>query len=124
MHHLAHEQELVLDRGANPALSLVEVFIDQEHLTTIQADGVVVSTPTGSTAYSLAAGGSLVHPDLPAILLTPICPHSLSFRPILLPDSIQLRLFVPFDARSTVFASFDGKGRVELNRTSPFPVSL
>lgn len=89
---------------------------DDHHLTTVQADGLTVSTPTGSTAYSLSAGGSLVHPQIPAILLTPICPHTLSFRPMLLPDSMELRICVPYNSRSTAWASFDGRGRVELKR--------
>jgi hypothetical protein len=85
-------------------------------MTTVQADGLTISTPTGSTAYSLSAGGSLVHPEIPAILITPICPHTLSFRPMLLPDSMELRICVPYNSRSTAWASFDGRGRVELKR--------
>ncbi|KAF9576920.1 hypothetical protein EC968_000045 [Mortierella alpina] len=106
--------DLVLDRGPSANLSLLELFGDEEHLTTVQADGIVISTPTGSTAYSLAAGGPLTHPEIPAILISPICPHTLSFRPMLLPDSMELRICVPFDSRSTAWASFDGRGRVEL----------
>ena len=64
----------------------------------------------------LSAGGSLVHPEIPAILITPICPHTLSFRPMLLPDSMELRICVPYNSRSTAWASFDGRGRVELKR--------
>ena len=64
----------------------------------------------------LSAGGSLVHPEIPALLITPICPHTLSFRPMLLPDSMELRICVPFNSRSTAWASFDGRGRVELKR--------
>lgn len=106
---------------------------DEHHMTTVQADGLTVSTPTGSTAYSvslacsqvgcrltvfvqLSAGGSLVHPEIPALLITPICPHTLSFRPMLLPDSMELRICVPYNSRSTAWASFDGRGRVELRR--------
>ena len=59
----------------------------------------VFPTHTGSTAYSVSAGGSMVHPNVPAILLTPICPHSLSFRPILLPDYAELEFRIPEDAR-------------------------
>ncbi len=60
----------------------------------------MLSTPTGSTAYSVSAGGSMVHPNVPAILMTPICPHSLSFRPILLPDYADLEFKIPENARS------------------------
>ncbi|OBU00154.1 hypothetical protein VE01_01916 [Pseudogymnoascus verrucosus] len=106
--------DIVVDRGPNPTMSSVELFGDDEHLTSIQADGVCVATPTGSTAYNLAAGGSLCHPENPVILLTAICAHTLSFRPIILPDTIVLRVGVPFDARTTSWASFDGRERVEL----------
>ncbi|KAF8588700.1 ATP-NAD kinase [Ramaria rubella] len=108
--------ELVVDRGPSPYVSLLELFGDEHHMTTVQADGLTVSTPTGSTAYSLSAGGSLVHPEIPALLITPICPHTLSFRPMLLPDSMELRICVPYNSRSTAWASFDGRGRVELKQ--------
>ncbi|CAE6389690.1 unnamed protein product [Rhizoctonia solani] len=106
--------DLVIDRGPSPYVSMLELFGDEHHMTTVQGDGLTVSTPTGSTAYSLSAGGSLVHPEIPAILITPICPHTLSFRPMLLPDSMELRVCVPYNSRSTAWASFDGRGRVEL----------
>jgi NAD kinase len=67
-------------------------------------------------SLQLSAGGSLVHPEIPALLITPICPHTLSFRPMLLPDSMELRICVPYNSRSTAWASFDGRGRVELQR--------
>ncbi|KAG6819679.1 hypothetical protein H0H93_009712 [Arthromyces matolae] len=108
--------DLVVDRGPSPYVSLLELFGDEHHMTTVQADGLTVSTPTGSTAYSLSAGGSLVHPEIPSILITPICPHTLSFRPMLLPDSMELRICVPYNSRSTAWASFDGRGRVELKQ--------
>ncbi|KAF8813644.1 ATP-NAD kinase [Phlegmacium glaucopus] len=108
--------DLVVDRGPSPYVSLLELFGDEHHMTTVQADGLTVSTPTGSTAYSLSAGGSLAHPEIPAILITPICPHTLSFRPMLLPDSMELRICVPYNSRSTAWASFDGRGRVELKQ--------
>ncbi|GBC03543.1 hypothetical protein RclHR1_05190007 [Rhizophagus clarus] len=108
--------DLVVDRGSGPYMSLLELFGDDQHLTTVQADGLVISTPTGSTAYSVSAGGSLVHPEIPALLITPICPHTLSFRPMLLPDSMELRICVPYNSRSTAWASFDGRNRVELRQ--------
>lgn len=95
-------------------MSSVEIFGNDEHFTSIQADGVCVATPTGSTAYNLAAGGSLCHPENPVILVTAICAHALSFRPIILPDTMVLRVGVPYDARTSCWASFDGRERVEL----------
>jgi NAD+ kinase len=108
--------ELVIDRGPSPYVSNLELHGDDELLTVVQADGCIFSTPTGSTAYSLSAGGSLVHPDIPAILLTPICPHTLSFRPMVLSDTMALRVSVPRNSRATAYCAFDGKGRVELRQ--------
>ncbi|KAI9493022.1 ATP-NAD kinase-like domain-containing protein [Zychaea mexicana] len=108
--------DLVVDRGPSPYVSLLELFGDDKHLTTVQADGLAISTPTGSTAYSLSAGGSLTHPAIHALLITPICPHTLSFRPTLVPDSMELRICVPYNSRNTAWASFDGRGRVELKQ--------
>lgn len=110
--------DIVIDRGPNPTMSSIEVFGDDEHFTTVQADGICVATPTGSTAYNLAAGGSLCHPDNPVILVTAIAPHTLSFRPIILPDTIVLRIGVPYDARASCWASFDGKERFVI----PYPL--
>lgn len=108
--------ELVIDRGPSPYVSNLELYGDNELLTVVQADGCIFSTPTGSTAYSLSAGGALVHPDIPAILLTPICPHTLSFRPMVLSDTMLLRVSVPRSSRATAYCAFDGKGRVELRQ--------
>ncbi|KAJ2380102.1 hypothetical protein H4S02_006852 [Coemansia sp. RSA 2611] len=108
--------EVVVDRGPSPYLSQIELYGDGNHLTTVEADGLCLATPTGSTAYSLAAGGSLVHPEIPAILVTPICAHTLSFRPMLLPDSMVVRVVLPPDSRNTAWASFDGRHRIELRR--------
>ncbi|KAH7108099.1 ATP-NAD kinase [Auriculariales sp. MPI-PUGE-AT-0066] len=108
--------DLVVDRGPSPYVSLLELFGDEHHMTTVQADGLCVATPTGSTAYSLSAGGSLVMPEIPAMCITPLCPHTLSFRPMLLPDTMELRICVPYNSRSTAWASFDGRGRIELKQ--------
>eukprot|EP00172_Hildenbrandia_rubra_P000010 Plantae.Rhodophyta-Hildenbrandia_rubra.ctg10058.p1 GENE.Plantae.Rhodophyta-Hildenbrandia_rubra.ctg10058~~Plantae.Rhodophyta-Hildenbrandia_rubra.ctg10058.p1 ORF type:complete len:738 (+),score=122.87 Plantae.Rhodophyta-Hildenbrandia_rubra.ctg10058:108-2216(+) len=108
--------EVVIDRGASPYLSNLDCFCDDKYITTVQADGIIMSTPTGSTAYSMSAGGSMVHPSVPAILFTPICPHSLSFRPIVFPDAAKIRIDIAYDARSHAWASFDGKYRQQLRR--------
>ncbi|KAF0267133.1 hypothetical protein FOG48_03828 [Hanseniaspora uvarum] len=106
--------ELVIDRGPSPFISNLEVYGNGSLLTVAQADGLIIATPTGSTAYSLSAGGSLVYPEVNALCITPICPHTLSFRPIILPDSMILTIKVPKDSRSTAWCSFDGKNRLEL----------
>ncbi|KAF2272693.1 ATP-NAD kinase [Westerdykella ornata] len=116
--------EVVVDRGPNGTMATIELFGDDEHFTTIQADGVCIATPTGSTAYNLAAGGSLCHPDNPVVLVTAICAHTLSFRPIILPDTIVLRAGVPYDARTSSWASFDGRERVELKPGDYVTVSV
>merc|ERR1712151_1035826 len=72
--------------------------------------------PTGSTAYSMSAGGSVVHPSVPAILVTPICPHVLSFRSMVFTDHVVLRCYVPTDARADASVAFDGKHRMVLGR--------
>jgi NAD+ kinase len=107
--------EIVLDRGPSGSMVALDVYGDEECFTTIAADGLIVATPTGSTAYNLAAGGSLCHPDNPVILLTAIAAHTLNFRPIILPDTMVLRIGVPYDARSSAYTSFDGKYRYVSN---------
>lgn len=125
--------ELVIDRGPSSYISSLDLYGNDSLLTRISADGIILSTPTGSTAYSLSAGGSLIYPDIPAILLTPICPHTLSFRPMILNDSMELKVSIPAKGRGGAFVSFDGKGRVELGRGDevvvrasryPFPTVL
>ena len=121
--------EVVLDRGESPYLSAVDCYCDDEFLTTAQADGLIIATPTGSTAYSLAAGGPMVHPSSNCIVFTPICAHSLSFRPLVFPDSAELRFDVDAGARADAWVTFDGRDRVRLKRgdslvvtASPFPL--
>ncbi|KAK2500591.1 hypothetical protein MC885_019181, partial [Smutsia gigantea] len=106
--------EVVIDRGPSSYLSNVDVYLDGHLITTVQGDGVIVSTPTGSTAYAAAAGASMVHPNVPAVMITPICPHSLSFRPIVVPAGVELKIMLSPEARNTVWVSFDGRKRQEI----------
>jgi len=121
--------EVVIDRGPSPYLSNIDLFLDGKLITSVQGDGLIVSTPTGSTAYAVAAGASMIHPSVPAIMVTPICPHSLSFRPIVVPAGVELKIMVSPDARTSAWVSFDGRKRQELHHgdclrvtTSIYPV--
>merc|ERR1711953_1035570 len=106
--------EVVIDRGPSPYLSNIDLYLDGKLITSVQGDGLIVSTPTGSTAYAVAAGASMIHPSVPAIMVTPICPHSLSFRPIVVPAGVELKITVSPDSRNTAWVSFDGRKRQEL----------
>lgn len=111
--------EVSVNRAPSCNLVDIDLFCDGIPVTKVQADGVLVSTPTGSTAYSLSAGGSIVHPAVSAMLLTPICPHSLSFRPLLFPDAVTLQLQIPHGSpqsrsRSSCLVAFDGKHKFEM----------
>lgn len=101
--------EVILHRGIHPHLAMIEVYIGGRFLTEAVADGMIVSTPTGSTAYSLSSGGSIVHPLVPSLLLTPVCPRSLSFRPLVLPSNMPITLRLSEKNRSKeVEISVDG----------------
>lgn len=102
--------EVIVHRGSSPHLKIIDVFVGGRFLTEGVADGMIISSPTGSTAYSLSSGGSIVHPLVPSLLLTPICARSLSFRPLVLPAEtpITLRLGEKNRGRE-VEVSIDGK---------------
>ncbi|CAF2997129.1 unnamed protein product [Rotaria socialis] len=126
--HLALN-EVVIDRGPNSYLSNLDLYINDRFITKVQGDGLIVSTTTGSTAYAMAAGSSMVHPNVPAIVICPICPHSLSFRPIVVPAGIELKITVSEETRLTAWLSVDGRNRHELQQqdyvhitTSVYPV--
>ncbi|KAK0251536.1 NADH kinase pos5 [Friedmanniomyces endolithicus] len=108
--------EVLLHRGATPHLAHLTILIGspphQRTLTTAIADGFLISTPTGSTAYSLSAGGSIVHPLVSSLLLTPICPRSLSFRPLVLPANTPVTLRIEAGNRGKeIEVSVDGVRR-------------
>ncbi|KAH9608787.1 hypothetical protein KSS87_019680 [Heliosperma pusillum] len=106
--------EVTIDRGISSYLTNLECYCDDTFVTCVQGDGLILSTTSGSTAYSLAAGGSMVHPQVPGILFTPICPHSLSFRPLILPEHVTMRVQVASNSRGPAWVSFDGKDRKQL----------
>jgi NAD+ kinase len=116
VHHVLNE--CLVDRGASPAMVTLQVSADRHHITTVQADGLIISTPSGSTAYSMSAGGPMVAPSVAGTLITPIAPHSLSFRPLVVPESSEIVVQIPKHARSHARASFDGRHTMRLQRGS------
>ena len=100
--------DVVVNKEALARIAHIRTYIDDDYLTTFKADGLIVATPTGSTAYSLSAGGPIVYPSLETIILTPICPFTLTNRPLIVPDTatIKIRLDEP---ASNVFLTFDGQ---------------
>lgn len=100
--------DVVINKGALAKIIDIETTIGEMYLSTFKADGLIISTPTGSTGYSLAAQGPILHPTLRAIVITPICPHTLTNRPIVIPDDMEVRA----ELRSTetdVFLTLDGQ---------------
>ena len=113
----AHEDvhamnEVVIHRGKEAHLAIIEVFVGGRFLTEAVADGMIISTPTGSTAYSLSSGGSIIHPLVSSLLMTPICPRSLSFRPLILPANTPITLRLSEKNRGRELeVSIDGRRR-------------
>lgn len=100
--------DAVLNKGAISRILDFEAYVDGHFVTLFKADGVIVSTPTGSTAYSLAAGGPIVYPTVEAFIVTPICPHTLTNRPLVVPDRSRIEVVVKTEAES-VFLTVDGQ---------------
>lgn len=101
--------DIVITKGALSRIVEISVSVGDESVTRVRADGLIIASPTGSTAYNLAAGGPIVHPALDAILLTPIAPHTLSNRPVVIPASSEVHVRPIMDSNSEVFVTFDGQ---------------
>jgi NAD+ kinase len=104
--------DVVINKGALARLADMTTYIDDHYLTTYRADGLIVATPTGSTAYSLAAGGPVIHPVVPGIVMTPISPFTLTNRPLIVPDSVVIR--VGPAGTSDMMLTFDGQKGMDI----------
>jgi len=105
--------DIVIHRAKNPSLVDLSIHVDGLYLNTFSADGIILSTPTGSTAYSLAAGGPIMTPELEALVLTPICPHTVSNRPLVLKPEGQIEIQY-LSEQDPVEITYDGVSRYSL----------
>lgn len=127
--HLALN-DAVLNKGAIARVLDFDVWVDEQFMSTYKSDGLIVATPTGSTAYSLAAGGPVIVPQVNAFIVTPICAHTLTNRPIVLPDSVTLEVAMG-DHQESVYLTVDGQVAVALRsddrvriRKAPYSIEL
>jgi NAD+ kinase len=113
--HLALN-DVVITKAARSRMTDLSVLIGDEFVTRVKADGLIVATPTGSTAYNLAAGGPIVQPVLEAIVLTPIAPHMLTNRPIVIPAASLVRVQPMMDERDEIYLTIDGQDGYQLKK--------
>jgi len=114
--------EVVVNKGALARMIEIELRIDGDFVCRYRADGLIVATPTGSTAYSLSAGGPIVHPGVEATIITPICPHTLSDRPVVVQDSCHIEMQL-VGSTDSVFLTLDGQKGIPLQATDHIAIS-
>jgi len=121
--------DVLVTRGSTPRIISLEACVDDKFVNTFRADGIVVATPTGSTAYSLSADGPILYPTVNCLVMTPVCPHTLTNRPIVLPDNVEIRITLKSSEEATVM--HDGQvagnivaGQTVVIRTSPHKARL
>jgi len=122
--------DVVINKGALARLAHIKTYINDLYLTVYGADGLIVATPTGSTAYSLAAGGPIIHPAVPGIIMAPICPFTLTNRPLIVPDSASIKIMLA-KRSSDIMLTFDGQVGLEINEKDaiiickgPHPINM
>ena len=110
--------DIVVDRGKSQRLLNCELLANDDFVAKYNADGLIVATPTGSTAYSLASGGPIVMPTFGSMVVTPICPHTLTLRPIVFPDDQILEISFPVDGGEEMALAIDGQVNEYLKSTA------
>ena len=122
-HHDVALNDVLIKNEVNSRLVRLEVFADGKLVTDYYCDGVIFSTPTGSTAYNLAAGGPIVHPAAGVIAMTPICPHTLSNRTVIFRDNVKLTVFNRGE-QSRLLVAMDGQRNAVVTEGSPISISV
>ncbi len=115
--------EIVIDNFGSTRMLTFEIRIQGSHLGTLRADALIVSTPTGSTGYSVSAGGPLVEPTSPVLIVSPIAPHSLSVRPVIVPEWYEIDIRVYNDANTPVLVVADGQEEIVIETPSLIRIS-
>lgn len=113
--------DVVVNKGAVARMIDLDTFINESYLSKFQADGLIICTPTGSTGYSLSAGGPIIHPSLNLISITPICPHTLTHRPIILTDDSVIKVTLR-SRNEDVFLTIDGQVGVRMEEADSIEV--
>lgn len=113
--------DMVIERGAFSHLINVSISIQNKNIYSIKADGVIISSPTGSTAYNLAAGGPILHPHVNSFAITPICSHSLTNRPVIVPDTCEMSFKIN-NHNQSAFLTIDGKKIVQISNKDQLTV--
>jgi len=117
------EREILNDISINSGIVAriieLELYMNSKRITSYRADGLIVSTPTGSTAYALSAGGPIIYPTLPITLITPICPHTLTMRPLVLSSKENIKIYVKGENRDT-YLTIDGQESVQITKDVEF----
>ncbi len=106
--------DMVMERGAFSHLIGIAIYIQDKNIYSVKADGLILSTPTGSTAYNLAAGGPILHPQVESYAITPICSHSLTNRPVIVPDTYEM-MFKITNKNQHAFLTVDGRKKARIS---------
>ena len=115
--------DVVIAKGTLSRIIEYSIYINEEYYTTVISDGIIISTPTGSTAYNLSAGGPIIYPDLDVVSITPICPHSLGMRTLVLNANNKIRI-IPNVNGEPVYLTLDGQESMQLHEKEEIIVSL
>ena len=115
--------DFVVQNETSFRVTSLSLFIDNQHVSDYKSDGIIISTPTGSTAYSLSSGGPIVQPDVFSIIITPIAPHSLTSRPLVLPSDVEVEFRFSEESEENLKLIVDGQNIINFNKNSTVRLS-